>query len=54
MVIYPEIQERAFAEISATIPEGDRLLTFADHAKLPYVDCIVQECIPVGNVALAH
>jgi cytochrome P450 len=57
MVIHPEIQERAFAEISAAIPEGDRLPSFADRAKLPYVDCIVQECLrwnPVGNVALAH
>lgn len=57
MVIHPEIQERAFAEISAAIPDGDRLPSFEDRAKLPYIDCIVQECLrwnPVGNVALAH
>jgi cytochrome P450 len=57
MVIHPEIQERAFAEISAAIPDGDHLPTFEDRAKLPYLDCIVQECLrwnPVGNVALAH
>ncbi|KAF7356658.1 O-methylsterigmatocystin oxidoreductase [Mycena venus] len=57
MVIHPEIQERAFAEISAAIPDGDRLPSFEDRAKLPYLDCLVQECLrwnPVGNVALAH
>ncbi|KAJ7103762.1 cytochrome P450 [Mycena epipterygia] len=57
MVIHPEIQDRAFAEISAAIPDGDRLPSFEDRAKLPYIDCIVQECLrwnPVGNVALAH
>jgi hypothetical protein len=57
MVIHPEIQERAFAEITAAIPDGDRLPSFEDRNKLPYLDCLVQECLrwnPVGNVALAH
>ncbi|KAJ7864792.1 cytochrome P450 [Mycena olivaceomarginata] len=57
MVIHPEIQERAFAEINAAIPEGDRLPSFEDRDKLPYLDCLVQECLrwnPVANVALAH
>ncbi|KAJ6493612.1 cytochrome P450 [Mycena vitilis] len=57
MVIHPEVQERAFAEIAAAIPDGDRLPSFEDRAKLPYLENIVQECLrwnPVGNVALAH
>ncbi|KAK7030676.1 O-methylsterigmatocystin oxidoreductase [Favolaschia claudopus] len=57
MVIHPEIQERAYAEISAAIPDGDRLPSFDDRSKLPYLECLVQECLrwnPVGNIALAH
>ncbi|KAF8183898.1 cytochrome P450 [Mycena galopus ATCC 62051] len=51
--IFQLMRERAFAEISAAIPEGDRLPS----AELPYLDCLVQECLrwnPVANVALAH
>ncbi|KAJ7224334.1 cytochrome P450 [Mycena pura] len=49
MVLYPEVQERAFAEISAVVPD-DRLPSFEDRARLP-------ECLrwnPVANISLAH
>ncbi|KAJ7876809.1 cytochrome P450 [Mycena leptocephala] len=60
MVIHPEIQERAFAEISAAIPDGDRLPTFEDRAKLPYS---IASCrndvyrgwrVPKGTTVLAN
>ncbi|KAF7355981.1 O-methylsterigmatocystin oxidoreductase [Mycena venus] len=57
MVLQPEIQERAYAEITAAIPDRDRLPSFEDRRKLPYLDCVVQECLrwnPVGNLAIAH
>ncbi|KAF7302033.1 O-methylsterigmatocystin oxidoreductase [Mycena indigotica] len=57
MVLHPEVQERAFAEINTLIPDGDRLPAFSDREQLPYCDRIVQESLrwnPVGNIALAH
>ncbi|KAJ6569702.1 cytochrome P450 [Mycena sp. CBHHK59/15] len=56
MVLHPEIQARAQAELDRVVP-GDRLPTFADRTRLPFIECIVWECLrwhPVANLALAH
>jgi len=42
MVLYPDVQKRAQAEIDSVIGK-DRLPTFEDRASLPYIDAIKQE-----------
>jgi cytochrome P450 len=54
MVLYPDVQKRAQAEIDSVIGT-DRLPTFEDRASLPYVDAILRETLrwqpilPLGN-----
>lgn len=46
MVLHPEIQARAQAEIDSVVgPEWQRLPSFADRPRLPYVDAIVLELL---------
>ncbi|KAK7013825.1 O-methylsterigmatocystin oxidoreductase [Favolaschia claudopus] len=57
MVLHPEIQDRAYAEIQKVIPDGDRLPAFEERDKLPYIERVVHECLrwnPVGNLGIAH
>jgi hypothetical protein len=55
MVLYPEVQKRAQAEIDSVIGR-DRLPTFDDRASLPYVESILRETfrwhpiLPLGNL----
>ncbi|RPD52976.1 cytochrome P450 [Lentinus tigrinus ALCF2SS1-7] len=42
MVLYPEVQARAQAELDAAIG-NERMPTFSDRKILPYIDCIVSE-----------
>jgi cytochrome P450 len=55
MVLYPDAQKRAQAEIDSVIGR-DRLPTFEDRASLPYVDAIVRETfrwnpvLPLGDL----
>ena len=42
MVLKPEVQKKAWAEIDSVIGKG-RLPTFDDKSKLPYVERVVQE-----------
>ena len=44
MVLHPEVQGKAWAEIDSVVGK-DRLPTFADKDKLPYVEHIVQETL---------
>jgi len=42
MVLYPDVQKRAQAEIDFVIGR-DRLPTFEDRASLPYIDAVLRE-----------
>ena len=56
MALHPEIQKKAQKELDA-VTEGTRMPTFEDREKLPYIDCILQECLrwnPVTPLSLTH
>ncbi|KAG1861718.1 cytochrome P450 [Suillus subalutaceus] len=56
MVLYPDIQKRAQAEIDSVIGR-DRLPTFEDRASLPYIDAVMRETFrwqPVTPLGLPH
>lgn len=44
MVLHPEVLLRAQNEIG-TVIGSDRLPTFHDREKLPYIDAIIKECV---------
>ena len=44
MMLYPEVQRKAQAEIDRVIG-NDRLPTLADRANLPYVDAVAKEVL---------
>jgi len=55
MVLYPDVQRRAQAEIDLVIGR-DQLPTFEDRASLPYIDAVLRETlrwepvVPLGNL----
>jgi hypothetical protein len=52
MVLYPEVQKRAQAELDDVIGT-DRFPGFGDQPDLPYIDCVVSESLrwnPVANL----
>ena len=56
MIAFPEAQRRAQAEIDAVVGH-DRLPTFADAPRLPYVRAIIKEVIrwrPTLSLAVPH
>ncbi|KAH7909267.1 cytochrome P450 [Hygrophoropsis aurantiaca] len=56
MVMHPEVQERARAQIDAVVG-SDRLPDFEDRESLPYIDAILWESMrwePVTPIALPH
>ncbi|KDQ07018.1 hypothetical protein BOTBODRAFT_39161 [Botryobasidium botryosum FD-172 SS1] len=56
MVLYPEVQKRAQAEIDRVVGK-DRLPTFEDRAEMPYMDCVVKEILRwkvVSPLAIPH
>ncbi|KAG2358710.1 cytochrome P450 [Suillus spraguei] len=56
MVLYPEVQKLAQAEIDAVVGE-DRFPVFNDRDKLPYIGALIQELIrwaPVAPQGLPH
>lgn len=44
MITYPEVLAKAQAEID-TVVGTDRLPAFADRASLPYIECLLSECL---------
>ena len=50
MVLHPEVQKKAQAEIDAVVGP-DRLPTFADRPNLPYIDALVKEILRWNPVA---
>jgi len=56
MVLYPDIQRRAQAEIDRVVGQG-RLPTFADRPNLPYFEAVIREafrCALVTPVGISH
>jgi len=56
MVLYPDVQKRAQAEIDLVIGRN-RLPTFEDRASLPYIDATLRETLrwePVGPLGVPH
>ncbi|KAG1813916.1 cytochrome P450 [Suillus subaureus] len=56
MVLYPEVQKHAQAEIDAVVGQ-DRFPTFNDRDKLPYIGALMQELLrwaPVAPQGLPH
>jgi cytochrome P450 len=56
MVLYPDVQKRAQAEIDSVIGR-DRLPTFEDRASLPYIDAVLRETFrwqPVTPLGVPH
>jgi cytochrome P450 len=50
MVLHPEVQEKARAEIDAVVGQ-DRLPSFADRPFLPYLEAVLKECVRWHTVA---
>ena len=49
MVLFPEVQKKAQAEIDTVVGSG-RLPTFADQPHLPYVNAVVTEVLRWNSV----
>lgn len=56
MTAYPEVQEKAHAEITRVIGT-DRLPTYSDRSSLPYVEAVYKEVLrwhPIVPIGLPH
>jgi cytochrome P450 len=56
MVLFPDVQKKAQDELDRVLGDN-RLPSFADKSTLPYISCIVWECLrwnPVAPMGLAH
>ncbi|KAF8594597.1 cytochrome P450 [Ceratobasidium sp. AG-I] len=56
MILHPEIQARAQAEIDSVLG-GNRLPEMSDRNELPYLDCILKEVMrwrPIGPLGVPH
>ena len=56
MVLFPDIQKKAQDEIDCVVGVN-RLPSFADKSSMPYISCIVWECLrwnPVTPLGVAH
>jgi len=56
MVLFPEVQKKAQAEIDAVVG-NERLPTYADQPQLPYVSALLTEVLRWHNVVpigMAH
>lgn len=49
MMLYPDVQERAQAEIDSVIG-GDRFPSLSDRPSLPYIDAITKEVLRWNSV----
>ncbi|KAG0707020.1 cytochrome P450 [Suillus ampliporus] len=58
MILYPEVQARAQAEIDSVIGEAlERLPDWDDRASMPYIDAVIQETLrwfPVVPLGIPH
>ncbi|KAI0754761.1 cytochrome P450 [Daedaleopsis nitida] len=56
MILYPDVQRKAQAELDAVVGEG-RLPQFADRGSLPYVNAVMKEVLrwhPVSPLSIPH
>ncbi|KAF4634650.1 hypothetical protein G7Y89_g3439 [Cudoniella acicularis] len=56
LILYPEVQRKAKAEIDA-VTGGDRLPTFGDREKMPYLEYVIEEttrCVPLSPLGVPH
>jgi len=56
MILHPEIQQKARAEIDAVVGR-DRLPDFSDRGSMPFMDCILKEVLrwkPVTPLGVPH
>jgi cytochrome P450 len=56
MVLFPDVQKKAQDELDRILGDN-RLPSFADKSTLPFISCIVWECLrwnPVAPMGLAH
>ena len=56
MSVYPDVQRKAQAELDAVVGH-DRLPTFQDRDRLPYINAICNEALrwmPVGPLGVPH
>ena len=56
MVLFPDVQKKAQEELDRIV-SGDRLPSFADKSALPYISCLIWECLrwyPVTPMGVAH
>ena len=56
MVLFPDVQKKAQDEIDRIVG-GNQLPSFGDKSSLPYISCIVLECLrwnPVTPLGVAH
>ena len=44
MILYPEVQQRAQVELDAVVGH-DRLPTFSDRKRMPYVENVMKEAL---------
>jgi len=50
MMLHPEIQKRAQAEVDSVVAQERRLPTFNDRHSMPYLDCILKEVLRWATV----
>lgn len=56
MALYPDVQKKAQEELDRVI-RPNKLPTFADRAKLPYIEAVVNESLrwhPVAPMGIPH
>lgn len=51
MVLYPEVQARARAEIDSMLKDGDRLPELSDKDSMPYMNCVIKEVLRWQSIA---
>jgi cytochrome P450 len=57
MILYPEIQKRAQAEVDSILQNEGRIPNLHDRSSMPYLECVLQEVLrwaPVVPLALSH
>lgn len=56
LILYPDVQSRVKQEIDS-VTRGERLPTFGDREKLPYLEYVIEEttrCVPLSPLGVPH
>lgn len=54
MVLHPEVQKRAQAEVDAVVKARGRLPDFEDMSAMPYVECCITEALRYESSHVIH